>query len=181
MDVRRVVAGLSPDGISLFDDVGGVEAIETLLYPGASYWQVWGTRTFTGALVPGANAEVAPFFPAAGESRFMIVRFAPATTAGAAASTASPAEAAKMRADAHLKLPGIVDVHDDDGEGGAHATATLDYVIVLEGELELELDHGETEILRPGTCVVQRGARHTWHNRTSETAVAAFVMLGIDC
>lgn len=44
-----------------------------------------------------------------------------------------------------------------------HATQTIDYVVVIEGELNLVLD--DTEIrLRPGDCLVQRGTNHAWRN-----------------
>ena len=48
---------------------------------------------------------------------------------------------------------------------GFHTTQTIDYVMVLEGEIALELDTGEVT-LRPGDCVVQRGTRHAWRNRS---------------
>jgi mannose-6-phosphate isomerase-like protein (cupin superfamily) len=45
-----------------------------------------------------------------------------------------------------------------------HRTRTLDYVIVLEGEIDLLLDEGEVR-LRAGDVVVQRGTNHAWINR----------------
>jgi mannose-6-phosphate isomerase-like protein (cupin superfamily) len=59
---------------------------------------------------------------------------------------------------------------------GFHTTDTIDYVLVLEGEIGLELDTGEVT-LRPGDCVVQRGTRHAWRNRGDRPVRMAAVML----
>jgi quercetin dioxygenase-like cupin family protein len=47
-----------------------------------------------------------------------------------------------------------------------HKTASLDYGIVLEGEIELVLDSGETQLMRRGDICVQRGTNHAWRNVT---------------
>ena len=57
-----------------------------------------------------------------------------------------------------------------------HTTPTIDYGIVLEGEVGLELDAGEV-ILRAGDIVVQRATRHIWHPRGGTTARLFFVMI----
>lgn len=49
-----------------------------------------------------------------------------------------------------------------------HRTVSLDYGIVIEGEIELILDSGETRIMKPGDIAIQRGTMHAWRN-TSET------------
>jgi mannose-6-phosphate isomerase-like protein (cupin superfamily) len=54
-----------------------------------------------------------------------------------------------------------------------HRTRTLDYVVVIEGELVLILDDSEV-ILKPGDVVVQRGTDHAWENRSGTIARAAF-------
>jgi mannose-6-phosphate isomerase-like protein (cupin superfamily) len=54
-----------------------------------------------------------------------------------------------------------------------HRTRTLDYVIVIEGELVLILDDSEVT-LRAGDVVVQRGTDHAWENRAGAIARAAF-------
>jgi mannose-6-phosphate isomerase-like protein (cupin superfamily) len=54
-----------------------------------------------------------------------------------------------------------------------HRTRTLDYVVVIEGELVLILDDSEV-ILKPGDVVVQRGTDHAWENRSAKIARAAF-------
>ena len=57
-----------------------------------------------------------------------------------------------------------------------HRTQTLDYVVVIEGELVLLLDDSEVT-LRQGDVVVQRGTDHAWENRSDQVARAAFFHL----
>ncbi len=54
-----------------------------------------------------------------------------------------------------------------------HRTQTLDYVVMLEGELVLLLDDSEVS-LQEGDVVVQRGTNHAWENRSDKLARAAF-------
>ena len=58
-----------------------------------------------------------------------------------------------------------------------HRTETVDYAILLSGELDLELDGDEVVHLKPGDIVVQRGTIHTWVNRGSVPAVTAFILI----
>ncbi|KAJ5151369.1 uncharacterized protein N7482_010621 [Penicillium canariense] len=50
-----------------------------------------------------------------------------------------------------------------------HRTVSLDYGVVLEGEVELVLDSGETRVLKRGDVAVQRGTNHAWRNVTPDT------------
>lgn len=59
-----------------------------------------------------------------------------------------------------------------------HVTPTLDYAIILDGELWLELDDGEPSRLSAGDLVVQQATRHGWRNKGTRPATIAFVMLG---
>ncbi|HZC81183.1 MAG TPA: cupin domain-containing protein [Nitrospiraceae bacterium] len=58
-----------------------------------------------------------------------------------------------------------------------HRTETMDYAIVLSGEIDLEVDSGEVVHLKPGDIVVQRGTMHTWVNKGSVPAVTAFILI----
>ncbi len=60
---------------------------------------------------------------------------------------------------------------------GMHKTNTLDYAIVLSGEIYAVLDEGEV-LLRAGDCLIQRGTNHAWSNRTKECCRIAFVLVG---
>src|SRR6266436_610019 len=60
--------------------------------------------------------------------------------------------------------------------GPMHRTETIDYVIVLSGEIEMEMD--DTTIrLKAGDVLVQRGTNHAWINRGSEPARIAFILI----
>lgn len=59
---------------------------------------------------------------------------------------------------------------------GFHKTATVDYAIVLSGEIYAMMDQGEV-LLKPGDVLIQRGTNHAWSNRTAEPAVIAFVLI----
>jgi len=57
-----------------------------------------------------------------------------------------------------------------------HRTETIDYGIVLEGEIHLVLDESEVR-LEAGDVVVQRGTDHAWENRSDRTTRMAFVLV----
>lgn len=57
-----------------------------------------------------------------------------------------------------------------------HRTETLDYVIVLSGSIDMEMDES-TISLRAGDIVIQRGTNHAWCNRTDRPARLAVVLL----
>jgi naringenin degradation protein FdeH len=57
-----------------------------------------------------------------------------------------------------------------------HRTQSVDYGIVLSGEVVLVLDDSET-VLQAGDVVVQRGTNHRWENRSAQTARMAFILV----
>jgi uncharacterized cupin superfamily protein len=57
-----------------------------------------------------------------------------------------------------------------------HRTETVDYAIMLEGEIYALMDEGET-LLRAGDVLIQRGTNHAWANRSERTARIAFVLI----
>jgi mannose-6-phosphate isomerase-like protein (cupin superfamily) len=57
-----------------------------------------------------------------------------------------------------------------------HRTESIDYGIVLEGEITLILDRGETTV-RAGDIVIQRGTNHGWANRSGQTCRIAFILI----
>ena len=59
---------------------------------------------------------------------------------------------------------------------GMHTTRTIDYAIILSGEIYLKLDDGEM-LLEAGDIVVQRATRHGWYNRGNEPCPIAFVLI----
>jgi mannose-6-phosphate isomerase-like protein (cupin superfamily) len=61
---------------------------------------------------------------------------------------------------------------------GMHSSDSVEYVIVLVGDVWLLLDSGTEIHLQAGDCVVQNGTQHAWQNRGSNTTVIAAVVLG---
>jgi mannose-6-phosphate isomerase-like protein (cupin superfamily) len=59
---------------------------------------------------------------------------------------------------------------------GMHRTRTLDYAIVLSGEIYAVLDEGEV-LLEAGDVLVQRGTNHAWSNRSDRPCRIAFVLV----
>src|SRR5262249_1734582 len=57
-----------------------------------------------------------------------------------------------------------------------HRTETIDYVIVLEGEIEMDMDDSTVK-LKAGDVMVQRGTNHAWANRSNARARVAFVLV----
>ena len=74
-------------------------------------------------------------------------------------------------------LPGLAG-HMERDSPGMHTTATIDFEVVLEGEIWLELDDGAEVHLRVGDTVVQNGTRPAWRNRGSTTARMAVFLIG---
>ena len=109
--------------------------------------------------------------PSATGSLLHVVTFPPAKTA---ASTSDPSQVAQ---EFLTRLPGLADTFERDGSQ-MHVTQTVDYAILLDGQLWLELDDGETVHLSAGDIVVQQATRHGWRNKGEHPATIAFVMLG---
>jgi hypothetical protein len=132
-------------------------------------WATTGTKEVDPEAVERELAKSA--LPAPGGSLVQIVTFPPATARAPHAADPS-AIAQEYRA----RLPGLADAFEHDGSQ-MHVTATLDYAIVLDGKLWLELDDGQIVHLETGDIVVQQATRHGWRNMGERPATIAFVML----
>jgi hypothetical protein len=60
---------------------------------------------------------------------------------------------------------------------GMHRTESIDYALVLEGEIDMLLDDSETH-LKAGDIVIMQGTYHAWANRTDKTCMMAFILVG---
>lgn len=58
-----------------------------------------------------------------------------------------------------------------------HRTDSVDYAVVISGEIDMELDDGAVVTLKAGDVLVQRGTMHNWVNRSGDVAVVAFVLV----
>jgi len=74
-------------------------------------------------------------------------------------------------------LPGLAD-HFEKEDPGMHKTNTVDYSVVYDGEMWLELDDGETLHLKRGDVVVQNGTRHAWRNKGTNPVTMLFFLNG---
>jgi hypothetical protein len=146
------------------------------LLPGIGFYPVWGYDSLPTVPVETPAAVLAPLFPDSPGSRFGIVRFPPVSDAAPPPEMDEAAMPA-MVAECEEKIPGLIGVMEPDGSG-MHTTRTIDYDIVLSGELYLQLDDGVEVRVPAGTCIVQNGTRHAWQNRGDVPAYLAYVILG---
>ncbi|KAG9237174.1 hypothetical protein BJ875DRAFT_454499 [Amylocarpus encephaloides] len=64
------------------------------------------------------------------------------------------------------------------GKAPMHRTLSIDYIMVIVGEIVVLLDGGEEKVLKAGDAMVQRGTNHSWENRGEGWAKMVFVMVG---
>jgi mannose-6-phosphate isomerase-like protein (cupin superfamily) len=172
MKVRRVVTGHDRDGKAVFASDQEVDPLNPALMPGWELHRLWGADqapTFPGDGGPTAQPS---YFPAVGGYRFALVSVPPGTVS-------APADLDLQAGLTEMEemLPGLMAYVEPDNPG-MHTTDTIDFEVVLSGELILELDDGVEKALRPGDTVVQNGTRHRWANRGTEPAVFAVFMTG---
>jgi len=84
---------------------------------------------------------------------------------------------ASMDAIAHFDSMGV-DVRQDVAKRhpGMHKTDTIDYAVIVRGEIYAVLDDKEV-LMKQGDCIVQRGTHHAWSNKSDEPCLIAFVLL----
>jgi len=58
-----------------------------------------------------------------------------------------------------------------------HRTDSIDYAVVMAGEIDMELDNGTSVHLKAGDVLVQRGTIHNWVNNGKEPCVIAFTLI----
>jgi hypothetical protein len=75
------------------------------------------------------------------------------------------------------RLRGLAD-HFEKDDPGMHKTNTVDYSVVFDGEIWLELDDGVTVHLKRGDVVVQNGTRHAWRNKGQKSVTMLFFLNG---
>ena len=75
------------------------------------------------------------------------------------------------------KVPGMGQYFDK-STPGMHTTDTVDYGVVVRGEMTLELDDGQRVHLRQGDRIVQNGTRHRWRDPGTAPCLMAFVSVG---
>jgi len=81
------------------------------------------------------------------------------------------------RSEALIRLRGLAD-HFEKEDPAIHKTNTVDYAVVYEGEIWLELDNAKTIHLKRGDVVVQNGTRHAWRNKGTTPVTMLFFLNG---
>ena len=146
MTTRRIVTGHLADGRSVVLDDSPVPHVRIL--PGAAFDEVWATGQ-----APEPLGLAPPGEPTSG---------APMIGPAPGGSTIRMIEFAPASAGG--------------GRSPMHRTRSVDYGIVIEGEMILILTDQEV-VLRPGDVVIQRGTDHAWENRSDRPARMAFVLI----
>jgi mannose-6-phosphate isomerase-like protein (cupin superfamily) len=170
--VRRVVTGHDSTGKAVFASDEPVDPVTIALIPGTEFHLLWGADqapTFPG---DGSPTPQPTYFPPLGGYRFGFF-----TVPAGQTSLPPDLDLEAGFAEVETKLPGLL-AHMEPDNPGMHTTDTIDFEVVVSGEVVLELDDGAEKVLRPGDTVVQNGTRHRWSNRGSEPAVVAVILLG---
>lgn len=175
MQVRRVVTGIGPEGRSgVVSDAPAPRAAVYRTVPGFASALLWSTPAgaAVGSGTPKDDTLQVSFVPGPGETRLMIVTFPPDTVM-MRPDFDGPAFGAEFAQNA----PGLAGSFELE-HPGMHTTDSIDYDVVLDGEIVLELDDGREVTLRPHDVVVQNGTRHAWRNRSDKPAKMLFVLVG---
>src|ERR1700693_2212056 len=120
----------------------------------------------------GQDSEITPVDLANGQARFALVW----TTAPRPADNMDETDGATRDAGLTLKGGSVIRVVDfkPGTRSPMHRSNSIDYGIVLQGELTLELDSGEKKLIRQGDIVIQRGTNHAWVAHSDRWARMAF-------
>ena len=169
--IRRVVTGDDAKGTSrIVEDAPATAVRNVPARPGYRAVNVWRTEE-TPARITAADSvsNHQGILPPRGGTILRIIDFPP-----------EPQDEAELKRQLDSTFGGIYkDALHDRGPGkhpGMHRTETVDYAIVLEGEIWAVMDEGET-LLRAGDVLIQRGTNHAWANRSDKTARIAFVLI----
>lgn len=160
MAVRRVVTGHTPQGRSVVVSDDEVAASILVGERGSAITLLW-------------RRDDPADFPDTGTTRPMSTAFPPP-----GGCMCSVMELAPEGDDFHEFVRDALTPWSDPDDPGMHRTATLDYDVVLEGVIGLELDDGFEVTLTAGDVVIQNGTRHRWHNRGSGVARVMAVTVG---
>ncbi|MEY2477817.1 MAG: hypothetical protein QOG87_3132 [Actinomycetota bacterium] len=172
MRVRRVVTGHDSSGKAVFASDEEVEPVTTALMPGTEFHRLWGGDEAPSYPDDGGRPDHTTYFPAVGGYRFGFFSLPPSGT-----QPMGDIDIGAELTSLNERLPGMLD-HMELDAPGMHTTDTVDFEVVLSGEVTLELDDGAERTMGPGDTVVQNGTRHRWHNRGTEPAVIAVFMVG---
>jgi mannose-6-phosphate isomerase-like protein (cupin superfamily) len=169
---RRVVTG-NANGKSVVRSDEPLLAYQFQTIPGYEHTLVWVNPT-----IPDLSNEQRfdrypeSVVPGPGGTSLRFVTFPPGSV------FADPSfDAEGSQAEALIRLRGLAD-HFEKEDPAMHKTNTVDYAVVYDGEMWLELDDGETLHLNRGDVVVQNGTRHAWRNKGNKPVTMLFFLNG---
>ena len=172
---RRVVTGHDDHGQAIIQSDAPPERVRTLWGGGPTFYEVWNTRE-TPARIDRNSGEPPEegivLLPPRNGTRIRVLDIPP--------ETAAMQQVDAVQARALFAEIGAVDASTNTSGGARHPhmhrTETVDYGIVLEGEITLLVDIGEATV-RAGDIVVQRGTNHGWSNRSGKNCRIAFILI----
>jgi mannose-6-phosphate isomerase-like protein (cupin superfamily) len=172
--IHRVVTGHDADGKAIVASNGPLPSVvEIAAIPGTVFHEVWETHASPTPLDSGEDPTTGPLKlpPPANGTRIRFVDIPPDTEEFLAQGAALMKEAFTQAGDV-----GASTVRRDSPHPLMHRTESIDYGVVIEGEMTLVLDDSEVT-LRPGSVVVQRGSNHAWANRSGKPCRMLFVLI----
>jgi len=172
--IRRVVTGHDAQGCAIVSSDGPLPSvIEITAIPGTVFHEVWSTDGSPAPVDNGADPSLGALMlpPPPHGTRIRFVDIPPDTAEFLAHGAAKMHDAFSQIGDAEAST-----VRGDSPHPLMHRTESVDYGIVIEGELTLVLDQGEV-LLKPGSVVVQRGTNHAWANRSGKPCRMLFVLI----
>lgn len=172
-EFRRVVVGAKHGKPTVLSDERWCTRYDNL--PDFSNTLMWQTPSVpqvgSHELAADPVPAVTSFLPPVGGTSFMIVNFPPDS------QMAQPSfDGAAFGAEVGQKVPGLAQTFEAE-DPAMHTTDTVDYGVVLEGEIWLDLG-GEEIHLKKHDVVIQNGARHGWRNKGEASVTMLFVLIG---
>jgi mannose-6-phosphate isomerase-like protein (cupin superfamily) len=170
--VRRIVTGITPGGKSrIVEDTPAPATFTVPERPGCKVSNVWVTQDAPVPLAePDGTGTYSGLHPPGKGTVIRIMDIPPEEKDPAKRAAAARATAAAIFPDIHRIAA------DRSQHPGMHTTDTVDYAIVLAGEIYAVMEENET-LMKPGDVLVQRGTNHAWSNRSNEVCRLAFILI----
>jgi hypothetical protein len=171
--MRRVVTGHDARGRAVVVSDGSPPRTHNSTgWPGFVSSLGWSTEASVPASQTGEDPtdKVTTMIPGPGSTRLILLTLPPDSTIAGA-----DFDGALFGTEQATHSPGLAETFEADG---MHTTPTIDYIIVLKGEVWLRLDDSAETHLQTGDLVVQNATRHGWSNRTDQPAELACVLIG---
>jgi hypothetical protein len=168
---RRIVTGFDAAGRSCIIEDGVSPAMQ--LMPGRAGYRnnnIWRTIESPAPVgAPDSVLEHRGVLPPQRGTVLRVIDIPPESSDPGEAKRQTEAVFAAMFADAHHDAGHV-------RHPGMHTTATIDYAILMKGELVAIFEEGET-LMRAGDILIQRGTNHAWANRSKAIARIAFILI----